>query len=152
MKTLFLMLSCLIFSVSSKAQQFLWSTVDNSAFKRISKEEVSNEATKFYSQYTFYCDGAGFNKTTFYKQLNQFGTDATAWNDLKKTILEAKELTVFAIRGNSGRGSEVMIIFVSQDNVNFVKFSNNPGASCTYSGQSENEKRKFASWLDTLKN
>jgi hypothetical protein len=154
MKKNVLVFCFLIFTSSVFGQQFLWSTVNDTAFRHVPLDSVSNDVLVFYDHYQFYHDGAGFTKAGFvkffegsqsYKTLNN-----SQWKALKKTIYEISDISVFAFRVNSGQGSVILVMCVSKDNVNFISFSNNyeNDSVVTYSTKREN----FASWFKTLLN
>ena len=59
-------------------------------------------------------------------------------------------MTVFAIRGNTGKGSVVLVICVTKENVNFVSFSNNYESNSEVAGGID--EKEFANWFQTLLN
>jgi hypothetical protein len=112
-------------------------------------EDVSNEILKFYDHYDFYVDGAGYNKDTFFKELAKYGGNTKSWNDFKNEIRKIEKLTVFAMRANSGKGSEVLVIFITKDNVNVLAFTNSYESDAQRSYPHKREE--FENWLETLK-
>ncbi len=149
MKKIYLIFCYLLFSTSSFGQQFLWSTADNTASKSVPLEDVSNEILKFYDHYDFYIDGAGYNKDTFFKEIGKYGGNTQSWNDFKNEIRKIEKLTVFAMRANSGKGSEILVIFITKDNVNVLTFTNSYKSSAQI--RYPHEREKFENWLETLK-
>ncbi len=132
---------------SAFGQQFLWSTTksDSAGLKYVPLNNVTEEVLTFYDQYEYYFDFSGYSKKRFAEEIN-YGFDDWNW------LNEIKDLTVSAIRSNSGSGSFVMIMCISKDNVNLIIFSNdillysNPQPTGDYS------KDKFVSWYKTLLN
>lgn len=149
MKKYYFTLCYLFLSLTSFGQQYLWSTAENTSSKHIPIAEVSNEILKFYDHYDFYYDGTGYNKDTFFKEIEKYGGNTKGWNDFKNEVKKIENLTVLAIRANSGNGSFIMTIFITKDNINILVFTNSleQGAqSCA-----SYERDKFESWLETLK-
>lgn len=143
-------LLCLLFCNSfAYGQQFLWSTSETAKSELVKIDDVSEEVLKFYDHYKFYFDGAGYSKGNFVKAIEKYGDKSPEWKSFKQSIINTEELTVFAIRGNSGKGSEVLVICVTKDNVNFITFSNiydyNNSQIITTFGRD-----KFAKWFETL--
>jgi hypothetical protein len=149
MKKYYFIICCLVFSTSSFGQQFLWSTANESAAKYVPLKDVSNEILKFYDYYDFYIDGAGYNKDTFFKLLGKYGGNTKSWNDFKNEIRKIEKLTVFAIRANSGKGSEILVIFITKDNVNILSFTNSFDSDVQI--RYPHKRKEFEDWLETLK-
>ena len=149
MKKIYLVFCCLLFSFSSFGQQFLWSTANSTSSKYIPIEEVNEEILKFYDHYELYLDGAGYNKDSFFKEIGKYGGSSSSWINFKNEIRKIEELTVFAIRTNSGKGSEVMVLFITKDNINVVVFTNSyeTGSNICIA----HKRDKFTKWLETLK-
>lgn len=130
-------------------QQHLWTTVkndsDTSGTKYVPLTNVTKEVLTFYDQYDYYFDLSGYSKKRFIEEIN-YGFDDWTW------LYDIKDLTVFALKSNAGRGSLIMVICVSKDNVNLLLFSSdiilhkNPQSTGSY------EKDKFARWFKTLLN
>jgi hypothetical protein len=130
-------------------QQRLWTTVknddDTSGTKYVPLTNVTKEVLTFYDQYDYYFDLSGYSKKRFIEEIN-YGFDDWNW------LYEIKDLTVFALKSNEGRGSLIMVMCVSKDNVNLLLFSSdillheNPQRTGTY------EKEKFSRWVKTLLN
>lgn len=149
MKKHYFIFCYLIFSVSSFGQQFLWSTNNDTLSKHIPLEQVSDEILKFYDHYEFYHDGAGYNKDTFFKEIGKYEGNSSSWNSFKNEIRKIEELTVFVMRANSGNGSEVLVLFVTKDNLNMLEFSNSYESDRIMT--LDYERDKFINWLETLK-
>lgn len=147
MKKLGFIILLLVSSSSAFGQQFLWSTVksDTADVKHVPLNDVTEEVLTFYNHYDYYFDFSGYNKKRFVKEIN-YGFNDWDW------IYDIKNLTVFALRSNTGRGSAVLILCISKDNVNMIIFSNdillnsNPQTTGSY------EKDKFVSWFKTILN
>lgn len=130
-------------------QQRLWTTVkndnDTSGTKYVPLTNVTKEVLTFYDQYDYYFDLSGYSKKRFIEEIN-YGFDDWTW------LYDIKDLTVFALKSNAGRGSLIMVMCVSKDNVNLILFSSdillhkNPQSTGSY------EKDKFARWFKTLLN
>lgn len=130
-------------------QQRLWTTVkndnDTSGTKYVPLTNVTKEVLTFYDQYDYYFDLSGYSKKRFIEEIN-YGFDDWTW------LYDIKELTVFALKSNAGRGSLIMVMCVSKDNVNLLLFSSdillhkNPQSTSSY------ERDKFAKWFKTLMN
>lgn len=147
-----LLLIVLLFASSSTfGQQYLWSTGKiNSTTAEFSKiisiDKVTDEVLKFHEVYDGYYDLSGYSKEEFMKE-SAYGFAKSDW------LTEINELTVFAIRANSGNGSYVVVMCVSKNNVNAIIFSN----SAIEGGGHFNlaagiEKDKFVRWFKTLLN
>lgn len=131
-------------------QQVLWTTIKDSVVKYVPLDDVPDAVMEFYDYYELYFDGSGFSKEGFFKMYEGANskTITSEWRELKKRILEINTPTVFAFKYNPGNGSIVIVMCISQENVNFVSFSNNyeRGAQLiTSSG-----KEKFTKWFKTL--
>jgi hypothetical protein len=130
-------------------QQRLWTTVkndnDTSGTKYVPLTNVTKEVLTFYDQYDYYFDLSGYSKKRFIEEIN-YGFDDWTW------LYDIKELTVFALKSNEGRGSLTMVMCISKDNVNLLLFSSdillhkNPQSTSSY------ERDKFAKWFKTLLN
>ena len=132
-------------------QQFLWSTKKDSVVKHIPLEDVTNEVLEFFDHYDVYYDGAGFTKEGFFKMIESsqsYKNSNAPWKDLKKKIYEVNELTVFAFRHNLGKGSVVLVMCISKDNINLITFSNNYERDAILTV----DREKFAKWFETLLN
>ena len=136
-----LIICFLILTSSLFGQQFLWSTLKSNDEKYVSLNDVAKEVLNFYDQYKFYYDFSGFNKDRFIESFN-YGFDAWEW------IYKIEELTVFALRSNSGRGSVVIVMCISKDNVNTIVFSNTLESDFIMTHESDREK--FVRWFKTL--
>lgn len=138
-----------ILTSSAFGQQSLWSTIkpenEKSGLKYVPLENVAKEVLTFYNQYNYYFDLSGYSKKRFIEETG-YGFDD--WSMLN----EINELTVFAFKTNMGRGSVIMVLCVSKDNVNLLLFSNditlheNPQNTGSY------KKDKFIDWFTTLLN
>jgi hypothetical protein len=139
----------LILTISAFGQQSLWSTIktenDNSLHNYVPLNNVTNEVLVFYEQYNYYFDLSGYSKKRFIEEINYGFND---WNFL----YDINELTVFALKSNAGRGSLVMVLIVSNDNVNLLLFSNDILLHENPQGTSSYKKDKFARWFKTLLN
>jgi|SRR5688572_17195229 len=142
----------IILTSSAFGQQFLWSTVKDTVIKYVPLENVTNEVLEFYDHYEFYYDGAGYSKGGFFKMFE--GTQAyknsntPQWKDFKNKIDKINDLTVFAFRSNSGKGSVILVLCVTKENVNLISFSNTYEKDPVLTHSSDREK--FAKWFKTL--
>ena len=133
----------LILTVSAFGQQFLWSTVKNDDVKYVPLNNVTREVLTFYDQYRFYYDYSGFSKDRFIESFD-YGFEDWEW------LYDIEELTVFALRSNSGRGSIVLVMCISKNNINTIIFSNTVDGDFVMTHSSDREK--FANWFKTLLN
>ena len=133
-------------------QQFLWSTSKVNDLRHVPIDSVTCEVLKFYDHYEFYFDGAGYSKDGFIKSFESSqsykNSSTSAWKDFKTKIYEITDLTVIAFRTNEGKGSVILVLCISKENVNLISFSNTyeSDARLTYS----TDREKFARWLKTL--
>jgi len=135
----------------SRGNQSLWSTVKDTAIKYVPLEDVTNEVLEFYDHYKFYFDDAGLSKEGFLKSIEgsqSYKNKTSQWKDFKKKIDEINDLTVFAFRSNSGKGSGILVLCVTKENLNFITFSNTYKADALFTNSSD--RKKFASWFKTL--
>lgn len=129
-------------------QQFLWSTIekDSIAEKQVPIEYVDYEILKFYDHYKKHYDLSGFNKKRFVEEID-YGFDDWKW------INDITDLTVFALKSNVGGGSVVLVMFISEKNINLIIFTNDiVDRNYNYISNSEYDRKKFEIWLKTLKN
>lgn len=98
-------------------QQYLWTTVknDTSGVKYVPLSTVTKEVLTFYDHYNYYFDLTGFSKKRFIEEINYGFQD---WN----WLYNIKDLTVSAVKSNSGTGSLIMIMCISKENVNLIIF------------------------------
>jgi len=150
MKKIGIIISLIVLTSSAFGQQFLWSTVNDSISKYVPLDNVTNEVLKFYDQYGYYFDFAGFSKDGFFEILESFKINSDDWKDIKNRIYDIKDLTVFAFRGNLGRGSIIFVMCISKDDVNMLLFSNTYESDAIRT--SESKREKFANWFRTLNN
>ena len=95
-----------VLTSSAFGQQFLWSTVKDTTSKYVPLDNVTKEVLNFYDQYKFYYDFSGFSKDRFIKNID-YGFDDWKW------LYDIKDLTVFALRSNAGRGSVGLVMCIS---------------------------------------
>lgn len=131
------------------AQQYLWTTqTGDSAIgkfqKQIALADVTGAVLEFYDQYQLYHDMAGYSKEAFIKTVD-FGFKDWSW------LNDVHELTVFAVRTNAGQGSVVIVLCVSNDNVNMLAFANMAIAG-NYNSRPTLSREKFTRWFQTLLN
>ncbi|WP_288956161.1 hypothetical protein [uncultured Polaribacter sp.] len=138
----------ILLNSSAFGQQFLWSTIekDSIAEKHIPLEYVNNEILKFYDHYEKHYDLSGYSKKRFIEEID-YGFDDWKW------INDINDLTVFAVKSNTGSGSVVLVMFISEKNINLIIFSNQVlGRNFNYQSNYEFERKKFETWLKTLMN
>lgn len=155
MKKIIFIIFLAVLTSSVFSQQFLWSTIRDTAFNSIRYvpvENVLNEVLKFYEQYKFYYDGSGYSKDGFIKLFENSQSfnksNNVAWTKLKTKIYSINDLTVFAFKDNLGRGSIILVVCVSKDNVDMISFSNNYGRDAMMIFQSD--KEKFIKWFTSF--
>ena len=132
-----------ILTFSAYGQQFLWSTVQREGVRYIPFNSVTREVLTFYDQYELYYDFTGFSKRRFIESFD-YGFEDWEW------LNEIVEPTVFALRSNSGRGSVVLVMCISRDNVNTILFSNTVDGDFRMTHSSRREQ--FSNWFRTLLN
>jgi len=145
MKRLGFLVFFFILAVSAFGQQFLWSTVKRDGVRNVPINNVTKEVLEFFDQYDLYYDFSGFNKERFIEKFD-YGFGKWEW------LNEIQDLTVFAIRSNSGRGSVVLVMCISKNNVNTLVFSNNLEPELGYNYVFTTDKTKFTNWFKTLLN
>lgn len=148
MRKLILPILFTLLTSSVFGQQFLWSTIekDSIAEKQVPIEYVDYEILKFYDHYKQHYDLSGFSKKRFVEEID-YGFDDWKW------INDITDLTVFALKSNVGNGSVVLVMFISEKNINLIIFSNGiVDRNYNYISNSEYERKKFETWLKTLKN
>jgi hypothetical protein len=152
MKKFLLAFFLVAFTASVFGQQFLWTTIKDSATKYVPLESVTEKVLEFYDHYEFYNDGSGYSKAGFFKMFEgskSFNNSNTSlWKGLKNKINEIDSQTVIAFKSNLGQGSVILVMCISKENVNLISFSNNyeQDALLTYSS----EREKFSKWFKTL--
>ena len=147
MKKLLISFLFSFFFSSSFSQQFLWSTfeTDTISQKVVSIKDVNKEILKFYSHYDKHYDLSGYSKERF---INEVDYGFENW----EFINDIEELTVLAVKSNTGSSSVVLVMFISKRNINLIIFTNNTIEYDTnYLYNSGDDKDKFENWLDTLK-
>jgi len=130
-----------VLSFSAYGQQLLWSTIDGNDSKYVPFNNVTSEVLTFYDQYELYYDFAGFSKERFIENFD-YGFEDWEW------LYEIEDPTVFALRSNSGHGSVVLVMCISQGNVNTIVFSNTVERDFRMTHRSE--KEQFSNWFRTL--
>jgi hypothetical protein len=133
----------LILTVSAFGQQFLWATVRDKAERYVPLNNVTREVLTFYDQYSRYYDFSGFNKDRFIENFD-YGFEDWQW------LYDIEELTVFALRSNSGRGSVVLVMCISKNNVNTLIFANNAELGYDYRLTGSYGREQFSNWFKTL--
>jgi len=152
-----ILLALIFISFSSYGQQFLWTTnstglFPNSNIKVIPKVQALDKILEYYKTYRYYFDLSGYTKNDFFnRQENLFSTN-TDWQKLKKSVFEIRELTITAIKSNSGNGSSILILISKKDNFEAIRFSNEigSGAESTLNGRSNDYKDRFIKFYESL--
>ena len=152
-----ILLVLIFISFSSYGQQFLWTTnsnglFPNSSFKIIPKEQVLDKILEYYEAYMFYYDLTGYTKDEFFNTQGKSFSANADWQKVKKSVYEIRELTITSIKSNSGTGSSILILISNKDNFEAIRFSNEVGrgAESTLNGQSENNKKRFIKFYQSL--
>lgn len=132
-------------------QQFLWSTAQEGELKDndvtlIPIENVTDRVLSYYDFYEYYNDLSGFSKDGFeeFLKIDLKTANSIQWN----SKMAYEEPTAFAFKGNDGRGSFVVILFLQKDNIDLIVFSNDIGQgsiSANYGGRG-----KFVNWLHSF--
>jgi hypothetical protein len=150
MRKIGLIIGFIILTLSAFGQQFLWSTVKDTTSKHVPLENVTKEVLNFYDYYEFYYDLTGFSKDVFLnsKSFKNSGISNDTWNSLKKKIYNVEDLTVFAFKTNEGRGSVILVMCISKDNVDMICFSNTYERDALWTI----DREKFKNWVNTLLN
>jgi hypothetical protein len=134
-----------ILTISTYGQQFLWSTVQANDTRYVPLNNVTREVLIFCDQYDRYYDFTGFSKERFIEDFD-YGFGEWEWlNDIE-------DLTVFALRSNSGRGSVVLVMCISKNNINTIIFTNHMEPELGVNYSLTYDKNKFANWFRTLLN
>jgi hypothetical protein len=150
MKKLWFIVCLLFIAESVFGQQNLWTTSkswsDSKGVKYVPIANVNKEVLKFYRQYEYYYDFSGYSKSRFIEDV-QYGFSDWSW------LNKINELTVYAMKSNTGYGSLILVICVSKDNVNLLIFSNDVSAARQLPRMTnEYEEGKFSRWFKTLLN
>lgn len=142
-----LIILLLTLTSSAFGQQYLWTTSkrDTSDVKVVPLNNVTKEVLVFYDQYKFYFDLTGYSKKRFIEEIN-YGFEDWNW------LYDINELTVSALKSNSGRGSFIMVMSISKDNVNLLLFSNDIMLHQNAQGTGSYNKDKFVNWFKTILN
>ncbi|GGG51613.1 hypothetical protein [Bizionia arctica] len=148
MNKLISLLFLLLLTQGLYAQQFLWSTIENDDFEYVSIENVTSRVLDIYDVYEYYSDGTGYSKSDFLNIMEKYSGNSKNWEELKKTITEIDNLTVFAIKDNLGNGSVILIVMVSPKGVDIVAFTNNYELDII--NTSPYDKEKFEKWFNSL--
>jgi hypothetical protein len=131
-------------AVSAFGQQFLWSTARDNDTKYVPLNNVTREVLNFFDQYDRYYDYSGFSKDRFIEYFD-YGFEDWEW------LYDIENLTVFALRSNSGSGSVVLVMCISKENVNTIIFSNSV-IERDYNYILTIDRNKFTNWFKTLLN
>jgi len=150
MRKIGIIIGFIVLTSSAFGQQFLWSTVNDSISKYVPLDNVTNEVLKFYDQYEYYFDFAGFSKDGFFELFESFEISSDDWKDIKSRIYDIEDLTIFAFRGNLGRGSVIFIMCISKSDVNMLLFSNAYESDAIRTHRHKREQ--FTNWFSTLNN
>jgi len=145
MKKIGFIIGFLILSSSVFGQQFLWSTVRDKAERYVPLNNVTREVLNFYDQYKFYYDFSGFTKQRFIEMF-EFGFEDWSF------LYDIKDLTVFALRSNTGSGSIVLVMCISKDNVNTLIFTNTSELGMNWIMTHSSNRDKFSQWFKTIMN
>jgi hypothetical protein len=139
-----------ILTSSAFGQQPLWSTIEDNelGIRYVPLDKVTQEVLEFYDLYDRYYDLTGFSKERF---LDEVGIGIEA-QDLEK-LNDINDLTVKAIKSNTGQGSFVLVACINEDNVDMIIFSNS-GIPGLYNSEATylTERVKFARWFGTIIN
>ncbi len=134
-------------------QQLLWSTTESEALKDfkinlITVERVTETVMDYYDIYDYYYDLTGFSRGSFKTFLEN---NVKAANSIQ---LDGKMMfdkpTAFAFKTNDGRGSIVVVVFIQEENLDIILFSNNLDKDAKSTTASEREK--FNRWFSSFWN
>lgn len=152
MKKFVLIFFFIVFTATAFGQQFLWTTLKDSATKYVPLENVTEKVLEFYDHYEYYYDGSGYSKDGFFKMFESSqsykNSNTSRWKDLKKKIYAMDSLTVIAFKSNLGQGSVILVMCISKENVNLISFSNNYERDALFTHSTE--RQKFSKWFETL--
>ncbi|MDG4945748.1 hypothetical protein NMK71_04920 [Weeksellaceae bacterium KMM 9713] len=146
MKTFILTILFVFFTSFVSGQQFLWSTIeeDSVSQKFVPVHLLNDEILKFYDHYKLHYDFTGYSKERFIKESSYGFDDWEFLNDIT-------ELTVLALRSNVGTGSVVLVMFITEININLIVFSNEDiENNFNYILNFSSDRKKFSTWLQTL--
>lgn len=160
MKKFFLIFLVFV-SLNSYGQQILWTTNNNGLFqnseiKVVPMDKVLNKVLEYYENYENYFDGTGYTKEGFFREFEgnhtNLESDYNKWEIFKKSINGINELTITCVKSNSGRGSNILILIVKKDNIDFITFANSysPGIIYTYNGKIDDKKTRFVKFYKSL--
>jgi hypothetical protein len=119
-----------------------WSTSKDDDTKYVPLNNVTREVLDFFDQYDLYMILPVSVKKDLLKVLIMV---------LGNGLNDIEDLTVFALRSNSGRGSVVLVMCISKENVNTIIFSNSV-LERDYSYILTIDRNKFTNWFKTLFN
>lgn len=152
MKKIFIAVAICFLSIQASAQQFLWTTDTSTTMKSIPMSSALTEVMKYYDFYDYYYDGTGYNKAGFiqmFEKSQSFNNiNVTTWRNFKSKLLKISKPTITAFKSNDGKGSAVMVICVTKDNVDIVTFSSNAETESRFTGTSN--RSKFIAWFKQL--
>jgi hypothetical protein len=69
------------------------------------------------------------------------------WKSLTEKFVGTKKQTVFAMKGNDGKGSSVAVFHINKENIDIIVFSNNLLAP---DSESTLDHKKIGRWFDSL--
>lgn len=128
-------------------QQTLWTTSqkesESHGLKYLPMANVTQQALEYYDFYGYYFDLTGFSKKRFLEEI-AYGFDEVDW------LLDINDLTVFAIKSNTGRASIIALLLINMDKVDIILFSNDLTAFENPQGTLSFNREKFAQWFNTL--
>jgi len=130
---------------SAFGQQYLWSTKKDttSRWERyVPLSTVTKEVLNYFDLYKYYYDFSGYSSERFIEEFD-YGFDDWEW------IKYIEELQVFSVKSNTGHGSLVIVVCISDKNADAVIFSNSPIQSTPLFTSLTNRK-KFANWFESL--
>ena len=158
-KLIFLIL--IFVSFETYGQQILWTTNKNGLFanseiKVVPKDKVLNKLLEYFENYDKYYDGTGYTKDAFFREFEgnhiNLDIDNQKWDYFKKSIYGINELTISCLKTNLGSGSNILILIVKKENIDFITFSNqySKGSLFTYNGRINDEKVRFVKFYNSL--
>lgn len=132
-------------------QQFLWSTaevgeVKNKDVALIPIENVADKVLSYYDFYEYYYDLSGFSKDGFkeFLKIDPKTANSIQWD----STTQFEKPTAFAFKGNDGRGSFVVVMFMQKENIDLIIFSNDIGRGSV--NASYGDREKFSNWFHSF--
>ena len=144
MRKMILMVLLQFSFIGAFGQQLLWATAEGNE-DNLSFEEATFKVLEFYDLYNYYYDETGYSKEAF---LEKFPDNKELISGLNE--LEGKAMA--ALRMHIEGGSAVLVMYVDENNIHLIIFSNvyMPNNISTYNGEMVRDRKRFEKWFGTL--